>query len=131
MNQEEKFNTAKWDAGRVRKEGAYPDRSSMRRRKKKGNKARFWLVWSVFVVITSAILAGVGWLLANDMCAFNKEPLTATVEVTKDDNMRSIAKKLEQAGLIEYKWFVKLFAGIRIAEDKIGVASYVLTTDMD
>lgn len=132
MNQEEKYNTAKWDAGSVRKESAaYPDRSSVRRRKKKKLGLRFWLLWCVFVLVSSAILAGVGWLLANDMCAFNKEPLTATVEVTKDDNMRTIANKLEDAGLIEYKWFFKLFAGIRNAEDKIGVGSYELTTEMD
>lgn len=131
MNQEEKFNTAKWDAKQVRKESAYPDRSSVRRRKKKKNGLRFWLVWCVFVLVTSAILAGVGWLLANDMCAFNKEPLTATVEVTKEDNIRTIAKKLEQEGLIEYKWFFKLFAAIRNAEDKIGVGTYELNTDMD
>ncbi|MBQ2829605.1 MAG: endolytic transglycosylase MltG, partial [Oscillospiraceae bacterium] len=131
MNQEEKFNTAKWDAKQVRKESAYPDRSSVRRRKKKRNGLRFWLVWCVFVLVTSAILAGVGWLLANDMCAFNKEPLTATVEVTKEDNIRTIAKKLEQEGLIEYKWYFKLFAAIRNAEDKIGVGTYELNTDMD
>ena len=41
------------------------------------------------MVAVSAILAGVGWLLANDMCAFNKEPLTATIEVTKDDDVNS------------------------------------------
>lgn len=132
MNQEEKYNTAKWDAGSVRKESAaYPDRSSVRRRRKKKLGLRFWLIWCVFVLVSSAILAGVGWLLANDMCAFNKEPLTATIEVTKEDNMRTIANKLKDAGLIEYKWFFKLFAGIRNAEDKIGVGSYELTTDLD
>ena len=133
MSNEEKFNTARWDSETVR-EYEHPRRqaseSTRRRRKKQGERRRF-LLWLLFVVVVSAILAGVGWLLANDMCSFNKDPLTATVEVTKDDNLNSISKKLEEEGLIEYRWFFKLFGGIRHAGDKIGIGKYELTSDMD
>lgn len=95
-----------------------------------GRERRF-LLWLIFVVAVSAILAGVGWLLANDMCAFNKEPVTATIEVTKDDDVNSIATKLKNEGLIEYKWFFKLFGAVRHAGDKIGIGTYELNTDMD
>lgn len=133
MSNEEKFNTARWDSETVR-EYEHPRRqaseSTRRRRKKQGERRRF-LLWLLFVVVVSAILAGVGWLLANDMCSFNKDPLTATVEVTKDDNLNSISKKLKEEGLIEYRWFFKLFCGIRHAGDKIGIGKYELTSDMD
>lgn len=133
MSNEEKFNTARWDSETVR-EYEHPRRqaseSTRRRRKKQGERRRF-LLWLLFVVVVSAILAGVGWLLANDMCSFNKDPLTATVEVTKDDNLNSISKKLKEEGLIEYRWFFKLFGGIRHAGDKIGIGKYELTSDMD
>ena len=72
-----------------------------------------------------------GWLLANDMCAFNKEPITTTIEITKDDNINTVSKKLKEEGLIEYRWFFKLFAGIRHAEDKIGIGKYELNSEMD
>lgn len=65
------------------------------------------------------------------MCAFNKEPVTATIEVTKDDDVNSIATKLKNEGLIEYKWFFKLFGAVRHAGDKIGIGTYELNTDMD
>ena len=139
MDHEEKYNTARWDAGQVRREGGErPTHSAQsaaseerrRRNRRKGRERRF-LLWLIFVVAVSAILAGVGWLLANDMCAFNKEPLTATIEVTKDDDVNSIATKLKNEGLIEYKWFFKLFGAVRHAGDKIGIGTYELNTDMD
>ncbi len=134
MNNEEKYNTARWDAEQVRREShpQSPDAQRNRRqRKKRKGAARRFLLWLIFVFVTSSILAGVGWLLANDMCAFNKEPVTATVEVTKDDTLGSIATKLKDEGLIQYKWFFKLFGRVRGAEDKIGIGSYTLNTDMD
>ncbi len=70
------------------------------------------LTYLLFVVVTSAILAGVGWLLINDLCAFNKEDVTATIEVTADDSIATIADKLHDAGLIQYKWFFRLFASV-------------------
>ena len=139
MDHEENYNTARWDAGQVRREsGERPSRSAgsaasaerRRRNRRKGRERRF-LLWLIFVFAVSAILAGVGWLLANDMCAFNKEPVTATVEVTKDDDISTIAAKLKSEGLIEYKWFFKLFGAVRHAGDKIGIGSYELNSDMD
>ena len=134
MSTERDYNTARWDAETVREYEQRPRRqmseATRRKRKKQGQRRRF-LIWLVFVVVASAILAGVGWLLANDMCSFNKDPVTVTVEVSKDDNLNSISKKLKAEGLIEYRWFFKLFGGIRHAEDKIGIGKYELTSDMD
>lgn len=135
MEHEENFNTARWDAAEVRREEheahARTSNAERRRKNRRKGRARRFLLWAIFVCVTSAILAGVGWLLANDMCAFNKEPLSVTIEVTKDDDVNSVAAKLKDAGLIEYKWFFKLFGAVRGAGDKIGVGSYELTTDMD
>lgn len=132
VNQEDRYNTARWDAEQVRREATAPRISAAeRKRRQRVNRRRERTVWLAFVLITSAILAGVGWLLANDLCAFSKDPVTATIEVTKDDNLNTIAKKLKKEGLIEYKWFFKLFGRVRHAESKIGVGEYTLDTDMD
>jgi len=131
MNHEEMFNTAKWDVENVRSRSHQNQTPAPRRRRKRKNPIIGVALWLVFVVASSAILAGVGWLLANDMCAFNKEPITATIEITREDDLGSIADKLKEEGLIEYKWFFKLFGSIAHAEDKVGIGKYELDTDMD
>lgn len=132
MSHEEKYNTSRWDAGSVRgaEHRAAPDASARARRKKQGRRRRFTL-WLVFVLSVSAILAGVGWLLANDMCSFNKAPVETTIEITRDDNLNTIATKLKDEGLIQYKWFFKLFGRLRSAEDRIGVGTYEVNSNMD
>ena len=125
-----KGDTASWDTEQVRRGQSGQTAPSRRPRKRKKRRFNF-LLYLLFVLITSAILAGVGWLLINDLCAFNKENITATIEVTADDNISTIADKLEDAGLIQYKWFFKLFATVADAKDKIGTGTYELNTDMD
>lgn len=139
-------DTASWDSEQVRRsQSGSPARRSQsgssgrrtqdsqppahrRRRKKRHFNV---LTYILFVLVTSAILAGVGWLLINDLCAFNKEDITATIEVTADDTIGTIADKLHDAGLIEYKWFFRLFATVADAKDKIGTGTYELNTEMD
>lgn len=139
---ENEHNTTGWDREQVRREAersrggaqhAQGQRGGQprRRRKKRGNPILSFLIYIVFVVVSSALLAGIGWLLANDLCALNKDMAEATIEVTKEDNVNSVAAKLKDAGLIEYKWFFKLFAWVSNADEKIGEGTYTLSTDMD
>lgn len=122
-----KGDTASWDTEQVRR-----SQSQQRpRKKKKKNPFLRFIGYILFVAITSAVLAGVGWLLMNDLCAFNKENITATIEVTADDDVSTIADKLKDAGLIEYKWFFRLFGVVANADEKIGIGTYELNTDMD
>lgn len=123
-------DTASWDTEQVRRSQGGQTAPSRRPRKRKKHRFNIF-TYLLFVLITSAILAGVGWLLINDLCAFNKEDITATIEVTADDSISTIADKLEDAGLIQYKWFFKLFATVADAKDKIGTGTYELNTDMD
>lgn len=122
-------DTASWDTEQVRRSGAgrHP---AVRRRKKRRHMNP--LLYLLLVVLTSAILAGVGWLLITDLCAFNRGSITnVTVEVTAEDTVSSVAEKLQDAGLIKYKWFFRLYAGISNADEKIGMGTYTLNTDMD
>jgi len=147
MSDERQFETARYDTQRVREEYAHRHATqgggAPRRRltpeqrealRRKGRRRRFFLrsvLWVIFVIAASLALSGVGWLLANDFCAFNKEPVTATIAVTKDDDLASVAGKLKDEGLIEYKWFFKLFGKVAHAESKIGIGQYELNTEMD
>ena len=118
-------DTASWDASQVRPQpgrpcggGARAIRPSSRRRRP-GSPVLYILC----VLVASAILAGVGWLLASDLCAFSRDiPSTTkiTIEITADDDMGSIAEKLQDAGLIRYKWFFRLFAAVTGASEEGG-----------
>ncbi len=143
MSEERRYETARYDAQRVRAaeaSGAARDgrrqltAAQKERLRRKGRMRRFFLrtvLWIFFVAAASLTLSGVGWLLANDFAALNKEPLTATIKVTKDDDLDSVADKLKDEGLIEYKWFFKLFGKVAHAESKIGIGTYELNTEMD
>ena len=137
MSEERRYETARYDTQRVRAEDERRRQLAAERRaalRRKGRRRRFFLrasAWTLFVVITSLALSGVGWLLANDFAALNKEPLTATVTVTKDDDLASVADKLKDEGLIQYKWFFKLFGRVAHAEGKIGIGAHELNTQMD
>ncbi len=126
----ENQDTASWDSEQVRSRQTHRREAPPQRRRRR--RRPFSVVrYLVCVVLISAILAGVGWLLMNDLCALNKTKTQATIEVTADDTIGSIATKLKKNGLIEYKWFFRLFATVSNAKDKIGIGSYQLNSDMD
>lgn len=168
-NREDRYHTTSWDGRQVQRQqqsaaGGQTPRSQQSRAasggqqgssKKKPKKARInpllgILLWVVIVVASSAIFAGVGWMLANDLCAFNKEPLEVAVEipeewftekeVKQDDgtvvtestvDMGKVADELKEKGLIEYKWFFRLFSVFYKSSQRINPGTYTLTTEMD
>jgi len=134
MSEYKNGDTASWDTEQVRQRE--PERRRHPAKKKKRKRSVVWLIlrpilYIFFVLLVSALLAGSGWLLMSDLCAFNKEPLTATIQITSEDDVSSVAEKLKEAGLIEYPWFFNLFGKFAHAEDNIGMGTYTLTTDMD
>lgn len=120
-------DTASWDSRQVRSEREQRNQQHPRKRRRRLSRVQYFL----FVFVVSAVLAGVGWLLLNDLCSFNKPEATATIEVTSDDTIGSISKKLKDAGLIEYRWFFRIFATMSNAKEKIGIGTYELNSDMD
>lgn len=92
-------DTASWDASQVRRSQAghtgrsqgNPSQQPQRWRRAAGSTVLYILC----VLVASAILAGVGWLLASDLCAFSRDiPSTTKIndEITADDDMGSIVK---------------------------------------
>ena len=128
-------DTASWDAGQVRREPpSRPPQRKRRRRRRRMNPFLFLLLHLIFVALASALLGCAGWLLFSDFCSFNRSgvtPVEMEVEIVADDTVDSVADKLKAAGLIEYPWFFKLYANITGAEEKIGMGTHALNTDMD
>ena len=147
MSNEDRYHTTSWDGGQVRRQAAgepsQPSRPSGGSGKKKAKKKRTnpflaLLLWVVVVIASSVILAGVGWMLANDLCAFTgadqevevvvpTEWFTTTTVTDEDGNTEEVslcdigqvADALQDAGLIQYKWLFRLFAWVYGADEKI------------
>ena len=108
-------------------------RTRSRRSRRPSVKARVAgaLLYVLFVIGASAILATVGWTWACDLLGLNKEYASVTVTITDDTRLDSIVDILEENGLIEYKFLFKLYARFSHAEDKLAPGTSELDTEMD
>lgn len=103
------------------------------RKRSTGRTMGFAMLYFIMVIGISALLACVGWIAANDVLALNKDPLTATVTVTKDieNDMGAVSDLLKDNGLIEYKPVFRIFAAITGGKEKVVAGTFTLNTDMD
>ena len=129
MSERKNSGTTSWDAAQVRRETSRkPEEKKVKPKKKRRGG---WLLYILGVLVSSALLAGIGWLMVNDVCALNKEPLTATIEVEKGDGVGVVTDKLKDAGLINSKLLFRVFGMVFNASDIITPGTYELNTDMD
>lgn len=111
-----------------------PRKPAKKRRKKRGFLATlgFILVYVLFVISVSALLASAGWIAANDVLALNKDSHEVTLTITPNDDFEDIVDMLKDNGLIEYKFLFKLFSAVTHGEEKISRSgTFSLNTDMD
>jgi len=129
MANDKNFETTYYNAQEVRRAAEQQAHRSTKRRK---NKRRGVAVYLICVVLVSAILAGIGWFLANDLCALNKDYLEATIVVEEKDSLHAVARKLKKAGLINNKGFFCFVGRFMHAGKKIDPGTYEnLNTNMD
>ncbi len=125
-----------------------------RRRKKKRLTVLGVMLYLIFVIGVSTLLAALGWVWANDVLALNKPAHTAvialpdeafttheekqtdedgktTTKTVSEADMDYVADLLHQEGIIEYKTIFRLFAAFSHAEQKLAPGTYQLNTDMD
>ena len=101
------------------------------RKKKKRSSMSSSMVYIVTVCAISMVLAAVGWSLANDMLALNKENTTATIVVEDENDFGSVVDQLKDNDIINYKGLFTLFCVFSGSTDKIAQGTYVLDSDMD
>lgn len=113
------------------------------------------LMYFVFILCVSVVLACVAWMSASDMLALNKDEFSAVVslpmsifesetvdtfdtEGTKTGTKRIthadidyVAEQLKEAGLIEYKWLFEFFCKISNADEKLDPGEYELESSFD
>ena len=128
-NEHNEFETAKWDAEEVRRQASSSRRGTSRKRRK--DKTTRTLIYLACVVLASCLLAGVGWLLVNDVCSLNKDPVEVKLVIEEGDSLSDVANKLKDAGLINYKGVFKLTSGFFKYKSYVEPGSYDLNSDMD
>ena len=89
------------------------------------------VLYVIMVMIISGLAACIGWLLMDDACSLNKPWVEVSVQITKQDDLKSVARKLKNAGLVNYPWFFELFGMVVGAEEDIGVGTFTLNSNMD
>ena len=112
------------------------------------------LMYALFIISISIILACAGWLFASDVLALNKPDTTSIVTIhpyvpTAEDtlnedgdavdedgrvitvNIDQVASALKSGGVIEYKWLFKLFSELASADVKIDPGTYDVSAKLD
>lgn len=102
-----------------------------RRRRNKRSPLSNSMLYIVMVCAVSIVLATVGWSLANDMLALNKDKVTATIVVDDENDFGSVVDQLKDNDIIKYKGLFRLFSALSGGSDKIAQGSYLVDTDMD
>ena len=133
MDNDKRFRTQDWDTDAVHQRIINEvEAASAPTPKKKHRKGKFnWKIYVAAVVLGSMLLAGIGWILANDLCALDKGDETYTVTIEEGDGVFKIASKLKKAGLIELKGFFVLYEIFTGAKNDIDPGTYELNTSMD
>ncbi len=113
------------------------------------------VMYFLFIICLSVVLACLGWMAASDVLALNKKDITTTITlpvsifetetvVKYDENNNPIgtehvthadidyiADTLKDAGLIEYKWLFKVFCRLSHADTKVAPGEYELKSSYD
>lgn len=113
------------------------------------------VMYFVFIVCISVVLACLAWMAVSDALALNKDSFTAVVSLpmnifdsetvdTYDESgektgtkrvtsadISYVADELKAAGLIEYKWLFEFFCKISHADTKVDPGEYELSSSFD
>ena len=89
------------------------------------------VIWLFVIVAIGVSMGRIIWVCASDVLAFGRKENIVTVSVTHADDMDSIAKKLQEAGLIRYEEVFKLYAKFSHADQKISTGTFTLNTLYD
>ena len=101
------------------------------RRRRKKNGAVSALVYVIMVLGLSAILAAVGWVMANDVLALNKQFKSAVITVQSDDTAADVAALLKEKGIIDYPIVFRMYCAVSNSDEKLAAGIYELDTEMD
>ena len=89
------------------------------------------VIWVLIILAFGLSMGRVAWVCCSDLMGFGKDSLEATITVTNEDDISSIAEKLGDAGLIRYPGLFKLFAQLTGKDDGITAGTHTLKSTLD
>lgn len=91
------------------------------------------VIWLLVILAIGVSLGKMVWVCASDVLAFGRENKEVVVSITSEDDLDSIADKLQDAGLIRYKDLFLLYADLAKVEEKgkISTGTFTLNTIYD
>jgi UPF0755 protein len=82
------------------------------------------LVWLAIIAFIGVSLGRMAWLCVSDVLAFGQIPREATIVITEQDDLDTIAEKLHDAQLIKYPELFKQFAQLTGKDERISVGTF-------
>jgi len=108
-----------------------PDNRPLRRRRERRTGLVGGLMFAIFILCISLVVASVMWMATIDVLGFASEDENVNVYVPVDFTMEGITDMLYEAGLIRYKALFNIYANYSNADEKIAPGSYVLNKSFD
>lgn len=85
----------------------------------------------IMILVISAVLAGSGILLCNDLFALAKPDKDITVTIPEDASVSEVSKLLDKSGVINYGSFFHLFTSTIYKDIQFRPGMWTLNSDMD
>lgn len=89
------------------------------------------VIWLVIIVAIGVTFGHTLWVSCADLMAFGKSDRQVTITIQESDDIATISKKLEQAGLIEYPVLFENFATLTGKDEDIEPGTYTLNSKYD
>ncbi|MGI6182457.1 MAG: endolytic transglycosylase MltG, partial [Agathobaculum sp.] len=89
------------------------------------------IVYMIVVLGLSVVLSLVAIFVANDVFAFVKDNAVVSVDIPENTDVVSMAKQLDDAGVIQYGTVFKLYIELKGDNESVLAGSYELNSNMD
>ncbi len=83
------------------------------------------------LVLAGALLAKVGWIMADDVLALTRPNEDVEIEIDADDDLDSITAKLVDAGAVRYDWLFKFYCRFTGSENYFDPGVYTINLTYD
>lgn len=89
------------------------------------------VLYFVFVVCVSVVLAALAWMTISDVLSFGFEDAVVEITVPENFEMDEVIAELKDKGVIKYEKVFGLYARVTNAEEKIDPGTYTLNKRYD
>lgn len=108
-----------------------PSRRPLRVRRQRRTGCVGGVLYALFIVCVSVVLAALLWMAASDVLALGKPEGERSVTVPDGADVDEIADILVENGMMKYKRLFKLYCGFSDSAKEMAAGTYTLNTNYD